>query len=73
MVFSILGRWQGKSLKQANIRSAYVFGQRVPRSRKQSGAKNTNPYSPLFFMSLIVTVLSSVAFLGILSVALGGG
>jgi len=43
------------------------------RGRAERHSSQQSPYTRSFFMAVIVTVISSVAFLGVLSLALGAG
>lgn len=43
------------------------------RSSVDRHSHQRSPYTRTFFMALLVTAISSVAFLGVLSLALGAG
>ncbi len=79
MLFQVINLLQEKTVPAARASSnsralpLRIFANRVPRRRPDRQSQRKTQYSSLFFMALIIAVISSVAFLGILSVALGAG
>ncbi len=60
------------SPKSANYRSPNSASRSAARGRAARDGKQS-PYTRAFVMAVFVTVISSVAFLGVLTLALGAG
>ncbi|MBI3960404.1 MAG: hypothetical protein HY328_16445 [Chloroflexi bacterium] len=79
MLSYVMNLVQGKSFTstQTNSRPQALpfrfLANDTPRRRSGRQDHHRPSYSPFFFMTLIVTIICSIAFAGLLSVAIGAG
>jgi len=79
MASRMINHPQGKAMPSVRVKSypqtlvGRVFANETLNRRPGRADPNRPQYSPFFFMALIVTVISSITFVGLLSLALGAG